>query len=861
MSEDRSALTAGEHPMKIRDVPRLPAEQLCWRCDPASLGFELVDELTPVPGVIGQDRAMNALRLATRMRNKGYNVFVTGAPGTGRTTVVKHVLETTDSRKPAPPDIVLVNNFRDPDRPRSLRLPAGRGHALAEDIRDFVEQLRPTLRRLFESERYKMRRAEAAESLQNQEKELVEGFEAEVRKAGFGLVQVQLGPYTKPEVLPLIDGTPVPLEKLGEDDNLTEEKIASFRETHRVLSQRLEDTFRAAREIQRALRKRIHELDRDFATPLLTDLLEDIKAAYDDRALSEHLDELRDRILLDLRRLLEEETEETEVHTGEEDEKLRPYLVNVLVDNTGTQGPPIVVETSPTYRNLFGTIEKIIDRAGNARSDFLHIKAGSLLRANGGFIILQLTDVLSEPAVWAALKRTLKSRLVDIQSADPLFLFGASALKPEPIEIDVRAIVIGNTHAYYVLSAYDPDFYSIFKVRADFDSVMPRTPENIARYAVFIRNLTLSEDLPVFDSSAVARVVEEGARMADHGGKLSTLFSEVADLVREASYWAGEEGAITVSASHVEQAVRQRRYRVALPEEKIQELIVEGTLRVETTGTAIGQVNALTVYDLGDHSFGKPARITVQTALGSGGIISLEREADLSGRTFNKAVLILDGLFRSLFGQEQPISVHATLSFEQSYGEVDGDSASVAEVCALFSSLAEVPLRQDLAMTGSVDQLGNVQPIGGVNEKIAGFFEVCRERGLTGTQGVLVPRGNVADLMLNDEIVEACRAEQFHVYALERIEEALELLTGLPVGEHTEDQGYPEGTLYGRIQDKLDYYSERMKEHGRADGERGGDGSGSSEDGSDPNPVPPGPRDVPEGSIGDDHPDEPPDLA
>ncbi|MCA9729058.1 MAG: AAA family ATPase, partial [Candidatus Eisenbacteria bacterium] len=761
----------------------------------------------------------------------------------------------------APPDIVLVNNFRDRDRPRALRLPAGRGHALADDIRDFVDQLRPTLRRLFESERFKTQRTAVASGYQDREKALVEALESEVRGAGFALVQIQLGPYTKPEVAPLVKGEPIPIEKLAETPgDVDDAQLEELRQRYQTLSKRLEETFRASREIQRALKKRIHELEREFAAPILADLLEDIKAAYQDPRLSEHLDELRDRILVDLRRLLEEESdEEAESRAPEEIERLRPYLVNVLVDNSGADGPPIVVETSPNYRNLFGTIEKVVDRSGHGRSDFLHIKAGSVLRANGGFLVLQLTDAISEPGVWAALKRTLKSRLIDIQSFDPYFLFSASALKPEPIEIDVRAIVIGNTHAYYVLSGYDPDFYGIFKVRADFDSVMTRDAEGIARYATFIRNLSESEGLRVLDRTGVARVVEEGARWADQGGKLSTLFSEIADLVREASYWADEEGATVVGAAHVDRAVRARRSRVALPEEKIQELILDGTLRIQTEGSVIGQINGLSVYDLGDHAFGKPTRITVQTALGQGGIVSIERESDLSGRTFNKAVLILDGLFRALFGQEQPISVHATLAFEQSYGEVDGDSASVAEVCALFSSLAEVPLRQDLALTGSIDQLGHVQPIGGVNEKVTGFYEVCRARGLTGTQGVLVPQGNAPDLMLEQEVVEDCRAGRFHVYAISRFEEALELLSGVPIGTRGADGRFPEDSLYGRIEDKLYFYAERMKEHGRPDGEGGPEGGNPPGEETPGSPVPPGPRDIPEGTIGDDGPDDPRD--
>lgn len=794
----------------------LSPDQLRWRCDPDSLGFERVDELEHRKGIIGQDRAIGALELGITLRDKGYNIFVTGPSGSGRTTTVKHVLGTTETDRGEPCDIIIVNSFHDKDRPRPIYLPAGKGNAFARDMEEFAESLRGNLAQIYQGEDFKARRKAAVEARQEEEKAIIQAFEEEVKGHNFALVQISMGQFHRPEVTPMIAGEPVQIERLEQEGKYDAAELKKMKETQHQLRNRLEDTFRKSRAIQRKLKKELVDLEKEFARPFLSDVLGDIRDDYENDQIEEYLKQVQENILTHLRLFLEEEAEDEQPDLPlQDDERYRPYLVNVLVDNEGKTRPPVVVETSPNYRSLFGTIEKVLDRGGVWRSDFLHIRAGSVLKANGGYLVIHLADAMSEPGVWQALVRTLKNQHVDIQSFDPLFLVSTSAIKPEPIEVTVRVIVIGNSYSHHLLNTYDPDFQSVFKVKADFDSVVPRDEQNVQRYASFIRNVVDAESLTVPDKTGVARVVEYGARLAGHGAKLSTLFSAIADILRESNYWAKKDGADTVRAEHVGRAVREKEIRVALPEEKMQEAITDGTIHIDTTGAVVGQINGLSVYDLGDHRFGKPTRITSQTALGNSGIVNIEREADFSGRTFNKAALILDGFFRSHFGQEEPISMYASIAFEQSYGEVDGDSASVAEIAAITSSLSRLPADQSYAVTGSADQYGNVQAVGGINEKIEGFFDICKARTLTGRQGVLIPAANVPDLMLREDVVEACAAGQFAVHAVERVEDALAILLDTPVGERDDEGTFPEESVFRLVEDRLRELGERMKEHNK----------------------------------------------
>jgi len=612
------------------------------------------------------------------------------------------------------------------------------------------------------------------------------------------------------------------LESLSQQEKFSRQEFVRLREKYGELRQMMEDTFKKVRDIKRKVKEELSHLEKEFGRPIVVDALSDLKGEYPFDRVGEYLDQVRDHVLSNMNQFLDKEAEEGEETPKTpivEDERYRPYLVNVVVDNTGVERPPVVVEPSPNYRNLFGTIEKVVDRSGHWRSDFLHIKAGSVLKANGGFLVIDLLDAVNEAGVWAALKRTLKNQQIDIQSFDPLYLFSTSAVKPEPIRIDVRVAVIGDPWSYRLLYSYDHDFPKIFKVKAEFDSVMPRTPINVQRYCAFIASFCDTESLRCVDKTGVAALLEHGVRLAGRTNKLSTRFSEIADILREADYWALQEGAELLSREMIERAIRRLEDRVRLPEEKIQEMYEEGMILLDTGGGRVGSINGLSYFDIGDHQFGRPVRITVQTAMGRAGLINIEREAELSGPTFNKAMMIIDGFLRSQFGQEFPLAVNASIAFEQSYGGIEGDSASVAEVCALLSSLADLPLRQDLAVTGSINQYGDVQPIGGVNEKTEGFFDVCRFRRLTGTQGVIVPAQNRGELMLRHDVVDAVRAGQFHVYSVSRVEEALELLSGVPVGRRGEDGRFPEGTVFHRVENRLRQFALRMRDYAKGDGD------------------------------------------
>jgi ATP-dependent Lon protease len=811
--------------MEPRDLELKP-EQLRWRCDPASLPFETTDEIPCCEGIIGQDRAVDAIRLGLRVRSKGHNIFVAGEAGTGRTTSVRHLLESTEVPHEVPPDVIYVNNFKDPDMPVAIQLPAGHGTNLKRGMQDLIVHMRTSIQQIYESDAYKERTKEIVERYKEREKDLVRQFEERIKSESFALIQVQLGPFSKPEIAPLIAGEPHQIDRLEglvREGKFPREEFERLRQKYQDLTALMEETFREARDLKRKLRLELGDLEKEFGRPVVDGYLSDLKSVHTNPKVHEYLDGVREQILSNMDQFTDRDGEEQpSAHVDPNDERFLQYQVNVLVDNGAVTRAPMIVETSPNYRNLFGTIEKVVDRSGHWRSDFTHIKAGSLLRANGGFLVLHLYDLIGEPGVWSALKRTLKNRQVDIQGYDPLYLFSASALKPEPIPVQVRVVMIGDAWTYRILYNYDPDFRKIFKVKAEFDSLMVRDETNIDRYTKFIRKIQSEEKLLPLDRTAVGAVIEEGVRIAGRQAKLTTRFSEIADLLREASYWAQEDGVETVRAPHIQRAIEQRTRRVGLVEDRIQEMIVEGTVLIDSDGARVGQVNGLSVYDLGDYRFGRPTRITAKTSVGRAGVINIEREAELSGSSHSKGVLILEGFIRHHFAQDKPLAMSASLCFEQSYGGVDGDSASSTEIYALLSSLAEAPLRQDLAVTGSVNQHGEIQPIGGVNEKIEGFFEVCRARGLTGNQGVLIPHLNVPDLMLRHEVIDAVAQGTFHIHGVRTVAEGIQILSGLAAGERGSDGRWTPGSIFARVDERLRGFVSSMKESSPAGGGNGG---------------------------------------
>jgi ATP-dependent Lon protease len=796
----------------------VPVEKLRWRCDPEKLKFQSTEDLPVIREIIGQERALEAIRLGLDIDGFGYNIFVTGLVGTGRKTAIKGLLEEIDTAGKIPNDICYVNNFKNPDMPKMISLGAGEGNEFKNDMDNLIETLKKKIPLIFEDERYLNKKKEILEKFRDQQAAYFKEFEKKVSAEKFSLVQVQMGPYSRPGIFPVVDGNPLSfdqLEALVREGKLSEEEVGRLREKQRELASELEEIFKETRKTEKEIRESLQDLDREVISPVVRDVLNDLREKYDNEKINSYLDEVQESLMENLARFTEKE-EQPQIIPGlnipQPADQFTEFKVNVLVDNSDTKGAPIIVETTPNYRNLFGTMERIVDRSGIWRTDFSRIKAGSFLRANGGYLIIDALDALIEPGVWQTLKRTLKNEVVEMQTYDPFYLFATSALKPEAIQIDVKVIMVGDAMMYHLLYNYDEDFKKIFKVKADFDTVMDKNEEAINQYASVIHKICGEENLKPFDQSGVAAVVEYGVRLAGRQKKLTTRFHLLGDVLREANYWAVKEGSQYVDEAHVERAIQKRIHRVNLVEDKIQEMIEDGVVMIDSEGAVVGQVNGLSVYNLGDYAFGKPSRITAKVAMGKAGIINIEREAELSGPTHNKGVLILAGYLRGKYAQDKPLAMSASICFEQSYGGIDGDSASSTEVYSLLSSLSGIPLRQGIAVTGSVNQKGEIQPIGGVNEKIEGFFDVCTAKGLTGKQGVMVPHQNVDDLMLRKDIVQAAEEGRFHIYPVKTIDQGIEVLTGAEAGERGKDGQFKEGTVNFLVDKRLKELASGIKE-------------------------------------------------
>jgi lon-related putative ATP-dependent protease len=812
--------------MTNRVFEEVPVEKLRWQCDPVSLPFESTDACEPCQDIIGQERALEAIRLGLDINSVGYNIFVTGLAGTGRFTTIKCVLEEMDKKGKIPDDICYVNNFKNPDMPHMLRLPAGQGNAFKKEMENLIETLKKKIPLIFENESYLNKKKEIVEKFRNRQAEIFKEFEKKVTKEGFTLVQVQMGPYSRPGIFPMVEGNPVSVEQMEtmvEEGKVSKEDLERIKEKQADLVNELETIFKETRKSEKEIKEQLTSLDNEVISPAVRDSISDIKERFNYEKVDQYLDQVQEDVLANLSRFREREEPPPSPLPGlvlpQPVESFSEYQVNVLVDNSETKGAPIVIETTPNYRNLFGTIERVVDRSGIWKTDFSRVRAGAFLRANGGYLVFNALEALLEPWVWPALKRTLKNQVVEIQTFDPFYLVSTSALKPEPIECNTKVIMIGDVHIYHLLYNFDDDFKKIFKVKGDFDSVTTRDGEKIHQYAAFIRKICDEEGLKPFDRTGIAAVVEYGVRLAGRQKKLSTRFHLIADVLREANYWASKEGSDVVKEEHVDKAIEKKVHRVNLIEEKIQEMIDDGTILIDAEGAVVGQVNGLSVYNLGDYMFGKPSRITVKTAMGKAGIINIERESELSGPTHNKGVYILAGYLRGKYAQDKPITISASICFEQSYSGVDGDSASSTEIYALLSSLSGVPLRQDVAVTGSVNQKGEIQPIGGVNEKVEGFFDVCRARGLSGKQGVMIPSLNIDDLMLRKDVVRAVKEGKFHIYPVKTIDEGIEILTGKEAGDRLEDGRFKEATMNDLVDKKLRELGSKIKEFEGAGGE------------------------------------------
>ncbi len=793
----------------------LSVDRLHWHCEPSDLRVKSSDDIEPSREVIGQERALRALRVGLEMNHFGYNIFVTGLSGTGRTTTIKRLLHEFEQRKADLQDHCYVYNFKNTDMPISLSLPAGQGRSLKQEMARLVEDLQRDIPALFESQRYQDERRSVVEHFQARQKSVLQDFEKKVREQGFELVQVQTGMMMRPDIVPVIEENPTNFEQVEAmvtEGKLSEQRAGVLRETQANLEKQMVRVFRELRTIERKVQESISELDEKHVRPIVNEAIEVLKTTYGNAKVRAYLDHVRENVMKELDRFRKSSApQQQEGQEPSRKDDFLEYQVNVLVDNADTEYVPIVIETNPKYKNIFGMVEREFEKGGVWRTDFMHIKAGSLLRADGGYLVLNALDTLLEPWVWPDLKRTLRTEKMEIHTYEQSFAMAPTSMKPEAIELNVKVIMIGDAEIYNILYYRDDDFKKIFKIRADFDFEMPRDSSSVQKYLNFVKMVCDDERLMPFDATALARIVEYGVRLAGRQKKLSTRFNIIADVIREANYWAAKAGKSAVGAEQVKEALDERAYRVNLVEEKIQELIGDGTFMVDTDGAVVGQVNGLSVYDLGEHAFGKPSRITARTAMGRAGVINIEREAELSGPTHNKGVAIISGYLRGKFAQDKPLIVSASITFEQSYGGVDGDSASSTEVFAILSSLADVPIRQDIAVTGSVNQKGEIQPIGGVNLKVEGFFDACKKRGLTGKQGVLIPVQNVGDLMLRDDVLDAIRQKKFHIYAVSTIEEGIEILTGVKAGSRHANGRYEPGTVFALADQKLRRYAEEWK--------------------------------------------------
>ena len=795
----------------------VPADKLTWRCDLTYLPFTCTAEMTPLEDFIGQDRAIRAIEFGLGVNRPGFNIFVTGLTGTGKTSIIKAFLKKITAGQylaaadaPSPEDWCYVYNFADADRPQALKIRRGWGKRLKADMEQLVQNLQREAKKMFESDDYAHQRQGMVEQIQKRQQEMMEGLMEEASQNGFTLRMTPSGIV----LLPTKDGKP-----MQEADflALSSAEKKQLEENRGEIERKVENTLREGRKLEREIAEKLEAAETQAADYLVRIPLGDLKEKYQDYPkVVAYLDGVRDHILKNLQRFKGAETTAPGPMGGmplgePPTDPFLPYRVNVFVDNSDSQGAPIIVETNPTFHNLFGVIEKKPIMGGYI-TDFTLVKAGSISRANGGYLVLYDREVLANAGVWEALQRVIKNRELRIEEPSAFFGFvPPQGLRPEPIPTDTKVIMIGDPYLYRTLASVDPDFRETFKVKADFNFEIDRSQENITAFACFISDYCNREKMRHFDTEGVARVIEQCARQVEDQNKLSTRFSDMVDLLIESDYWAGKEKAELVSGKHVERAIVEKIFRLNLIEKRLQELIAEGTVLVDVDGAAVGQVNGLAVYQMGDFSFGKPSRITAKTFMGRGGIVNIERESKLSGKSHDKGVLILGGYLGGKYAQQRPLSLSTSLCFEQSYDGVDGDSASSTELYAILSSLAEIPIKQGIAVTGSVNQNGEVQAIGGVNYKIEGHYDVCRVKGFSDGQGVMIPKANVHNLMLRADVVDAVKAGKFRIYAVGTIDEGIEVLTGVNAGARNSDGSYPEGSVNDRVQKKLQLFTEQQK--------------------------------------------------
>lgn len=782
-------------------LKELTPDQLRLTIDPQTLNLESTEHLKPVDGIIGQHRAVSALRFGLGIQEVGFNIFVAGPRGIGKMTAVKSFLEELALTKPAPNDWCYVNNFDDPYQPTALELPPGKGKEFQQDMRLFIEYVSREIPKSFESDEYGKQRDEIQRTLNERREAVLKQFSIKAGQQGFALHATQLGIV----LVPVKDGKPMSETEWNALPQPEQDTRMKIRET---LQDELKEAIKQTRDVERTTQNSMLELDRQVILYQLSGVMEELTEKYkDQKEVLNYIDAIQIDMLSDIDVFKPGQDD----HVQERDLDLTKYQVNLLVDNSKQQGAPVVVELHPTYTNLFGRVEKEVEQ-GTMYTDFTMIKPGALHRANGGYIVLPVEDVLRNHMSWDGLRRALRSQSIVIEEmAESLGMSVAKSQRPQPIRLDVKVLLVGRPMFYYMMHSYDEEFPELFKVKADFDTSMPRTENNIREFLMFISMLCRKENLKHLDAGAAARLLEHASRFAEDQEKLSTHFGAIADVIREAHFWAAQEQAAPITAIHVRKALEEKIYRSNLIEEHIREMITRKILVIDTTSEIAGQVNGLAVIRMGEYEFGRPSRITVTVAPGTEGIVDIERQVALGGPIHSKGVLILSGYLARMFAIDKPLTLSAKLVFEQSYEGVDGDSASSTELYALLSALANAPIRQGIAVTGSVDQYGTVQAIGGANEKIEGYFDICRAFGLTGKQGVIIPKTNLKHLMLRDDVVDAVRDGLFHIWAVSTIAEGIEILTGKSSGAIRKNGNFPKGSIYDRVDKRLKAFRESVK--------------------------------------------------
>lgn len=792
----------------MNSIPPLKPEQLYQTCNPDQFKFKTTAELPDLIEIIGQARAMDAVRFGSSIRQEGYNLFVMGSPGMGKHSLVKQFLENKANQETQPADWCYLNNFDQPHQPKVLKLPSGKGEELRMSMEGLVEYLRSAIPAQFESEEYRNKVNAIHQEFNERQEKVISELGEEAEKQEIVLLRTPdgfaLAPSRNHEVIP-----PEEYDKLPQAEK---ERILT---AITGLQERLEKVLNHLPQWRRERSERIKQLNRDIMLSIVAHMIDELREQYADLPdILSFLDAVqRDMILhVDDFRKSDESINISGIPVVTHP-TFSNYQVNVLVSNHTKAGAPLINEDNPTYSNLMGRVEHI-SQFGALVTNFTLIKAGALHRANGGYLLLDVRKILLQPFAWDALKRALQSREIRIESLGQMYsLISTVSLEPEPIPLDVKVVLFGDRLLYYLLQAYDPEFNELFKVAADFEEIIDRSTETQQLYAQLIATLVRKESLLPYDRIAVARVIEHSSRLVSDSEKLSMHMRSIADLLCEADYWARQAGHTSVLACDVQQAISAQIHRQDRIRDRLYEAILRGTLMIDTSGAVVGQVNGLAVIELGSFAFAQPTRITATTRLGKGDFINIEREAELSGAIHSKGVLILSAFLASRYAKNQPLALSASLAFEQSYGKIDGDSASLAELCALLSNLANVPIHQSLAITGSVNQLGQAQAIGGVNEKIEGFFDICNARGLTGEQGVLIPVSNLKHLMLRQDVIDAVEKGIFTIYAVENVDQALTLLTGVPAGEIDEKGAYPEGTINYWVVERLAELAKISKSH------------------------------------------------